>query len=236
MNVMKPLMQPLIDRRDPHWDKVVSLLHFDGDLRDEAGLESYAFNSLSSFTDGKYGEGINPQGDYRKRVECNLVNGVPLLDGRDFTVEVSFKRTGVPTVNAPIFCFSNDLPAYTQNFKRLALFQLTDNRAALEFGINSDVVTLSFTHPLGEFVDWAVCRSGTDILIFADGVVVHTLYNAPMYANTLTKLTTGGFFDWVATDARDRTAVGVIDEFRITNGVARYTKNFTPPNRPFPNR
>jgi surface protein len=80
--------------------------------------------------------------------------------------------------------------------------------------------------------DWihvAVTRSGSDIKIWQGGVQTGT---------TLTNssnLSDGLFAISVETIANQSWFDGYIDEFRITNGVARYTTTFTPPTVQFTN-
>jgi len=72
----------------------------------------------------------------------------------------------------------------------------------------------------------AVTRSGSNNYVFLSG----TLFNTFSYGNTLTS---GNVI--IGSDIAGSNAfTGYIEEVRITNGVARYTQNFTPPNFAFP--
>ena len=73
----------------------------------------------------------------------------------------------------------------------------------------------------------AVVRNGSTVTIYVNGTSVgsYTCTNSlGSTAKTLYIGTQAGTWDWN----------GYIDDFRITNGVARYTANFTPPTAAFP--
>ena len=78
----------------------------------------------------------------------------------------------------------------------------------------------------------AICRASTTVYAFQDGVLQFTAGgdNSPEAAHAIT---VGGALvaDW----GTNHGFVGVLDEFRITKGIARYTTDFTPPTAPFPN-
>jgi hypothetical protein len=74
----------------------------------------------------------------------------------------------------------------------------------------------------------AVVRSGTTVTIYVNGTSVgsYTCSNSlGSVSKTLYIGTQAGSWDWN----------GYIDDFRITNGYARYTTTFTPPTAAFPN-
>lgn len=75
----------------------------------------------------------------------------------------------------------------------------------------------------------AVCRSGSSFYFFVDGVKQgNTVTSTATFSTTATGMAIGAFADGT------NPYQGYIDDLRITNGVARYTANFTPPSAPFP--
>jgi hypothetical protein len=84
------------------------------------------------------------------------------------------------------------------------------------------------TVPTSTWFHWAYVRSGTNFYLFLDGVQV---------GSTVTSSTAcgGGQTLYIGRDpgTSGREWVGFLDEIRRTNGVARYTSNFTPVG-PFP--
>ena len=78
---------------------------------------------------------------------------------------------------------------------------------------------------------WAICRSGSTWYLFKDGVALTK--NTDNIGST--SIVTGSNIDiGRAIDINTSfTFNGYIDDLRITNGVARYTANFTPPTSTF---
>lgn len=77
----------------------------------------------------------------------------------------------------------------------------------------------------GNFHHYAICRSGTDLRGFYDGVQFATVFlggtvsaDYPLYVGSVN---TNAYFQ------------GYIDEVQIVKGRAKYTSNFTPPTAPF---
>lgn len=82
----------------------------------------------------------------------------------------------------------------------------------------------------GAFQHVAVCRAGTSILLFRNGVLVDAgTYTGPL--NSSGNFRVGVRFDGNVSQSWN----GYVDEVRVTKGVARYTEAFTPPTEPFPN-
>ncbi len=83
---------------------------------------------------------------------------------------------------------------------------------------------------LNEWTHLAGVRHGDDYTLYVDGVSVATATSstAPdQTSNTGNQIIVGGCPGVTSFK-------GYIDEFRYTNGVARYRANFTPPTAPFP--
>ena len=218
MSVMKPLMRPLFDRRDPHWDKVVSLLHFDGDLTDEKG------NAWTGFDGHSF---VNNTLRLQKGAYIStLYDDKFVLGSSDFTIEFWVK---IDTINTSVLY--NRRRLWPSDYE----IQLIANSATSFDVYVGTVVTLNFssiTLPEGEWFHLAVTRKSNDINVFVNGVKDadgHT------FSGTFPSCTIGPWFGRIRDDYSPGLG-GNVDELRITKGVARYTDNFTPPNRPFPNK
>jgi hypothetical protein len=77
----------------------------------------------------------------------------------------------------------------------------------------------------------ALTRQNGNMRLYFDGVEIassNSVSNGT--SGPYTGLTGRGFFNF------GKGFNGLLDEFRITNGTARYTSNFTPPALPFPNQ
>ena len=154
------------------------------------------------------------------------------LGSNDFTIE--FWGNAIGTGNAIIFGLFENSPA-----RRSYTFETRSNRA-LRFECWSDgssaLKTLTSGTGVWELSTWhyfTVVRNGTALNIYVDGTsVVNTTFdNASdsIYANTVDPLIIGS-------SKQSNVYYGThgalyISNFRLTNGTALYTGNFTPPNR-----
>mgnify|MGYP005990035067 CR=1 FL=1 len=81
----------------------------------------------------------------------------------------------------------------------------------------------------GQWYHVAVVRSGTTVTFYLDGTSIGTAtysYDVPSHT---------GYIGGNTGRSSALSFKGYIDDLRITNGVARYTSNFTPPTAAFPN-
>ena len=235
MSIMKPLMQPLVDRRDPHWDKVVALLHFDGDLNNEAGV-SWQAGTQTSFAAGKFNLGLNFTKDRNQMARAPISNDF-VFGSEDFTIEVYAKPSAYPASGAYPSVIAKRNGFSDRSFD----MHLMPNTNRWRFGIrfsDGTTVNLDSQNPatLNEFTMIAAVRQGGTAYLFIDGNLERTItgLGTKSLANTSARVAIGQ----IDIDSSSNTGVwnGVIDELRITKGVARYTKNFTPPKKPFPNK
>lgn len=81
---------------------------------------------------------------------------------------------------------------------------------------------------LNTWYHFAGVRVGNTMILYIDGVARGTNTISGVFGNTATDLRIGN------TNWADYRFIGYIDDFRITNGVARYTADFTPPIEEFP--
>ena len=83
----------------------------------------------------------------------------------------------------------------------------------------------------GQWYHIALVRNGTEISTYVDGT------KSPNTITTSAAIQNGSTYPLVigADVAYGNYLDGYIDDFRLTQGVARYTSNFTPPTAPFPN-
>jgi len=79
--------------------------------------------------------------------------------------------------------------------------------------------------PLGTWVHVALCSDGTTVRLFADGVLA-----ASGAGTEISTLPTTFYIGFHRSGGSQRYLAGYIDDFRLTQGVARYTENFTTPD------
>ena len=136
--------------------------------------------------------------------------------------------------------FTVDFWAYITSTGSLSFFfdTRTDGSTSSGFAIYSPGGALAFSDgsvsivgpavPLNSWHHIEVCRSGTTVYLFLDGVIVAS----GTYANTFLSPT------WVLGAAQFSPIgadpiIGYMDEFHIVNGTALHTANFTPPTAPY---
>lgn len=196
---------------DEHWDKVVALLHFNGNLTDATGRVWSANQSLQ-FAPGVFGEAL-------LRSNTSLIITTPassdfLFDG-DFTIEAFLKNTGGTN---PLFVYGNN----QNEFIPLYLDSATSGRVFVKGG---NLIT-GISLPSG-FFHYALTRKDGVVRAFVNGVMKGIAnYTSPlgMASGNIFLCSGNGYYD---------TWTGQIDELRITKGIARYTENFIPPTTPF---
>lgn len=133
------------------------------------------------------------------------------LGARNFTIEMWAYATNVG--NFTLFLKSNSYELKTDSSRWV--WQINANTNV--FVTNGNLTINTWTHV-------ALVRNGTTTTLYLNGTSVASGTSANPNDNTSPlQLGTGssGF-------------VGYINDFRITNGLARYTSNFTPPTAAFP--
>jgi hypothetical protein len=151
-----------------------------------------------------------------------------LFGTSDFTIETRWRSDVVNATGAWIFDMDTDLGSracaslYHGNSGFLSYFI---NGTTL-FTTSSAVVTANTWYAL------AVCRVSNTTRIFVNGTIVGSFadsnnYNAGSSATVL---------DIPTNSSRSNNATNAnYEEFRITNGVGRYSANYAPAGQPFPN-
>jgi hypothetical protein len=219
---------------DPYWEQVVALLHFDGPdgsttFTDQTGkVWTPSGNAQIDTAQSKFGGAsglFDGSGDYISSASSTDFD----LGSGDFTIEfwarpaASITATQIVLAKAAwdgarsfVLGFANGNTVY---------FGYTNN------GINfTDVVSSPSAVSASTFNHVAVVRSGSSILIFANGSQVKSESIGGSIFTASTSQTIGG------RPSDSQYFNGHIDDLRVTKGVARYTANFTPPDRAFPDQ
>lgn len=176
-------------------------------------------------TQKKFGTGaleFDGNGDY-----LNFRTGGNLLLGTgDFTVELWFYARASRTHRL----FSLDGSGPSSFYAGLRI----DLNGSGTFGLYSsnggshNIITDQGSWSVNTWTHLAITRSGNDFRFFKNGTQFYTVNSTHGLMNgtshTIGMLASYGA-DWFD---------GLIDDFRVTRDVARYTSNFTPPTAPFP--
>lgn len=217
---------------DPHWDNVVSLLHFD-----EVPLSTDAKGKLWTITNSsnvelsteiqKFGNAVRFGRSGYGYLRANASSEHD-LGADDFTIEfwmykptpisqngglVDFRPTGSSPRNAPTLFLDGDgggRVTYFENGSRL---------------IQTDPI------PANTWIHIALCRSGNLITMYENGLAVGTTTKNDSFMTNM-PITIGQVGDTL--NSATYYLRGYLDEVRITKGVARYTEDFTPLDEPFP--
>lgn len=237
---------------DPYWANVVSLLHFDGadgstTIVDEVGSIGWQANSGAAiettgalFGIGSLGVSNNGSSFDNSNNDCvynpnNETENYELTDG-DFTIELFIEPESLPSSTTGWSeLIGKWLVDGTTNSRCFRVY-IVDNilRAILSTDGVSTALLLVGTTALAVDTSYhiALVRSGTTVSLYLNGSLEASGSMVGALANENLTTVIG------SRKASDTTYAngfnGLIDEVRITKGVARYTAPFTPPTEPFP--
>lgn len=218
------LLRPRSRAGDPYFASVRLLLHLNGTANDSSlyGVEfneppgsftgNARFGTAAYSVDG--GEGL-----------ASTSQAIPDMSTGDFTVEPWVYRPTADSVYANVVCLSAaaSLASFTGG---LNLYIDQDGTVNANNGL--DTALAGGTVPVGEWRHVAVVMSGGTSTLYVDGTPVANASQPPEpgpYYVAVGYVPTVGF----ASDL-------VVDELRITVGVARYGAAFMPAAAEFPSR
>lgn len=217
---------------DPYWDKVVALLHFDGDFTDESGLGNYtksATGDVSFSSEGYFEDCVAFGTGTASHVTTDNLSAWD-FGNQDFTLEVFLYLT------KPLANLESLMGIYSGGNNNSTFIWAYTSAVGLLFDFRAGNTYIAGPRyhgaiPVDEWVHLAVTREGSVFRMFLDGVLVAASTSTATlnYPGTPLKIG-GGVNDNVYTSFQGR-----MDELRVTLGIARYTENFTPPTKPFPN-
>jgi hypothetical protein len=225
-----PVLASLAAVTDPHWNSVVSLLRFNG------------ANGSTTFTDDT-GKIWTPSGaaqlttaNPRTGSASGLFNAAsttvittPSVSAfqfaGDFTIEVDVRLGGTRTSSQVIFITSVD----SSNTGGCVLYVAANSRTLVFFVYQplNTVCTSSVNLVDNVWTRVAISRNGTVVRMFLDGVQVAS----GTWATTITT-------NWVGigrSSVNNSGFLGQLDNFRVTNGVGRYTSNYVVDTAEYPN-
>jgi hypothetical protein len=232
---------------DPYYSSVSLLLHCNGanasttfvdhsiSPKTVTGVGNAQISTAQSKFDGASAL-FDGSGDYIDVTD----NAALELGSGNFTLEAWIYPTAFAANNGGTFS-STIMCKYTASNRAFNVFisGTSTSFTSLNFVISTDgaleqsTITASTTFSLNTWYHIAVTRASGTLYLFSNGVLLNT--GGTAYAHTVFNGTAPvriGALDFDATYKRYFT--GNIDDVRITNGVARYTANFTPPAAPLP--
>ena len=227
---------------DPHWDKVVSLLRFDGDqgstsFPDKTGRSWVAEGSARISTENKvFGSGSGRfDGTSNARIRSPASPDF-FLGTEDFCIEARVYISGNSALSsgdarhAAIFAVASPQGASLE-FLILGDSIKTGTGLALWNGATLISVPGEIAH--GEWHYLAVTRYGSVFRFWLNGSQLGSDQTSSI---TFGSATVDAFIGGSVVTGYNYLLNGWMDEVRISKGVGRYTEDFTPPDKPFPNR
>ena len=207
---------------DPHWSKVVLAMHMDG------------ANGSTVFTDKK-GNTVTRTGDAKISTAQSKFGGASAFfdgSGDYLTIPNSADfNFGTGDFCIEAFIRLQDVSSYKgifggSNSGEFAIYSAGNQLEIGRWGVAGIAWSGTAVLTAAQWHRVAVSRSKGVVRLFIDGVTVAEVAytTAVTYAGLLC----------IGSDAsRSYGMAGYIDDVRITKGVARYTADFTPPERAF---
>ena len=215
---------------DPNYSQISTLLHFDGtngtQVFTDNGPGALTFtgnnaNPVLTTADFKFGTAsVSFPGTAGSYISC--ANGTPFAFGtNDFTIEFWLNRANVNS-----YIFGNVGGSAATNYTAAI-----GPTGAINFSSGNGTTALNGVTPVvsGTWTHVAITRSGSTFRMFINGVLDVTATLTPNFSIVHT-FAIGAVGTTVAA-----TLNGKIDEFRVTNGFARYTSSFNVATAAFSN-
>jgi hypothetical protein len=205
---------------DPYFSSVVLLLHGDSNFIDSSSYNrtltiNGEVTANGSPKYGNYSLNFDGNGDYLTLSSSNEL----VLETSDFTIEAWIYPRSWNNSNALI------IGSNTNNSVQISRYGTSSTQFGLALSGVSWLISDANLPAINVWTHIAIIRASGVIKIYINGVQSGSSYtgtanfSSPIYA-----IGGNGSNDFD----------GLIDELRITRGVARYTSNFTPSPVPFP--
>ena len=176
-------------------------------------------NAVGFSTNNFYGRGWYFDGQSTTYVEAAASNDFVVGTG-DFTIEGWFNPNATQTINARLWgqqttAADNDYDCYID--AQAGTNSIYMNGSNTDLGMNFPTA--------GEWHHIAVCRSGTNLYSFMNGVLKKI---TPNYTNNLGNNTDTFRIAKIGGNNTGYAFAGGVQDFRFYNGVAKYTSDFIP--------
>jgi len=211
----------------------------DGTIVDSTGRQTFTRNAaIVSAADKKFGNSAFYFNGANNALMVSGTNpsGASFPAGTDFTVEGWFNMTPAGARSSVMVAHGPPVFNGATNVLNLWCIQIDSTANAITDvnfyntgGINGVLATTNLAFNTWHHV--AVTRQGTALRIFVNGVLSNTVVNNFSFSGTSSAITLGG----LNINGFTTNMAGYVDEIRISNGVARYTSNFSVATSAFPN-
>jgi hypothetical protein len=222
---------------DPYWGNVVLECHFDGADGDTTFIDSTGNHTCTGYMNtttkmtklvtsvrkfgtaclqmfpsgGQYGVGYSG---------VQFSNPTFTLGSNDFTFECWVNRTNLIAGQIVEVIYSG--LDYSNGSTPLAVY-LSSNATQLTFKSKATILNFPYNFALNTWYHIAISRNGNFLRAFVNGVM---LGSAQAFSGVIPIYPSG--WHRLGDVYQGRFLMGYYDELRLTNGVGRYTANFTP--------
>lgn len=226
---------------DPYFQNVVLLTHFDNNTVDIKG-HALSMGSTGGYGVGKFGKAASFNGTANSTaVLSNASSALGTLSGQ-FTIEGWVNWNVTPPGRSSgqerqiIGQHNWAESAGTSSTGGWWVLLGVDNGLMMYLATGGSMVTITssaFTWDTGAWHHVAVTRDASNVVrLFKDGALVGSAStNKPILLDNSRNLSIGA--DGTGSNVKSS---ALMDDFRITAGVARYTAPFTPPTAAFPDK
>lgn len=216
---------------DASWSTVSLLLHLDDDYLDAKNINTFTKSGVANFGAGRFDKALEflpvSSTSVNGLLESTVSNPNLSLGTGDFTIELFVKPSASykQSSQALISLFTvNTLAGWQVYLPSLKpSFYMYNNLTAGTLASSSAITVDEWSHI-------AVCRQSGVSYLYVNGVMKDSLADTRNYSSTDTQLSIG----YQVSGSARYPLTGMLDEIRITKGLARYTANFTPPTAPHP--
>lgn len=220
-------------RDDPYWGSVLSLLHFNGNGIDEKSVVAWSAVGAPNYSSpGKFGNGFTPSATDYPFIDAAYKSALTFLHSTDtsWTVDVWFKPTSLSGTQT--FIANNG--GATANIGIMLMLNNGSPRIQVTRGVSGSPV-VDFTAPSAltlnaqSLLSFKFDAQANLYKISINGVLVDS--SAPSAVGTAT-VATNALTVGRNSSGTAFVALGVMDDLRITKGVAR--PDSAPPSSQFP--
>ena len=224
---------------DPYYDKVIFHSHFDGEnngtsVVDLKGHPVTLVGDAKTFT-GNYAAagGSSLLLPTTSVTNLTLSHSDFILGTSDFTIEGFTSEAAASSVVTPLFTFYD---ATGTGYGLRVVYPQNSSVAGFGITVNGTVVTGSVTTTWGVNATshFAFCREGTTLTLFRNGAKIYSVEIGSVSISC-----NGTFIIGRPSSGDTQAQAHYYDEWRVTKGIARYSKlsaTYTVPAVPFPEK
>lgn len=234
---------------DPYWNNVTFLLNYTNGYADASpapkALQDQGTTAARSNVGGAFPAGADQwhgvfNGARTSVLQYDNSSNAFNFGTRSFTIDgwinpAVYQSDGVNNTSMVIMSTRQYVyPSYRGGW--IIYVDTNTKQLKVNFNDSSEVVTSQII-PLNTWTHFAITRNGTTAKMYINGLLSNTITNLPATMPGVTatygpnRLRVGsGFTDGILVAPFN----GRMDEIRITDGIVRYTDDFTLPTAPYP--